>query len=60
MFALDAAAGKPTAVESLWFDPPLTAEEREYYDKLYAEITAENARAKAEGRQIFWDIPFDP
>lgn len=59
MFAIDASMGTPTADLS-WFDPPLTKIEKAYYDKLYAEITEENAKAAANGRKIVWDIPFDP
>lgn len=59
MFAIDAAEGK-AAADLSWFDPPLSDDERAYYDKLYAEIVEKNAKAAAEGRKIVWEVPFDP
>jgi hypothetical protein len=42
-----------------WMDPPPTSGERLLYEKRRAWAEAERAQAKAEGRTIVFDVPFD-
>lgn len=39
--------------------PPPTDEEKQKYKSLCERMRKEEAKAKAEGRKLIWDIPFD-
>lgn len=43
-----------------FFDPPLTADEKQQYKDHRKWIEEQTEKARKENRQIIFDIPFDP